>query len=453
MAEKSSYLAIQEAAERTRLVLLRFVRVGFFILFSTITLLNILGYDPKNVEGGARTRAFLWPVTLGVSLGLAAIVVGVDVFTPRKKISTLFSIFLGLLGAMLATLAVGAVIDLVWKSWDIKDDSLLAMIKVLVGMALAYLVITTVLQTQDDFRLVIPYVEFAKQVRGPRPLILDTSTLIDGRFLDLASTGLVTSTVVIPNFVVEELHDLADSSDKLKRARGRRGLLMIEKLQATTAVDVSIENLNVPRVATDQMLLELAKSMPGVIVTTDSGLARVAEIQHVEALNINDVASALRPAFLPGQSLRIQLSRAGEHPGQAVGYLDDGTMVVVDEAQDLVGQELDVSVTSAIQTSSGRMVFAKAPARTGPGEQTQVASADGSAADAASDRSQSDAERESPDVAGSQVQSALPAASPAAPPAPSMPAESPPSAVPARTPFPIKPPRSIRDGSPRNPRR
>ncbi|MEK6702558.1 MAG: TRAM domain-containing protein [Planctomycetota bacterium] len=439
MAEKSSYLAIQEAAERTRLVLLRFVRVGFFVLFSTITLLNILGYDPKNVEGGARTRAFLWPVTLGVSLGLAAIVVGVDVFTPRKKISTLFSIFLGLLGAMLATLAVGAVIDLIWKSWDIQDLGLAAMLKVLIGMALAYLVITTVLQTQDDFRLVIPYVEFAKQVRGPRPLILDTSALIDGRFLDLASTGLVTSTVVIPSFVVEELHDLGDSSDKLKRARGRRGLLMIEKLQATTAVDVSIENLNVPRVATDQMLLELAKSMPGVIVTTDSGLARVAEIQHVEALNINDVASALRPAFLPGQSLRIQLSRAGEHPGQAVGYLDDGTMVVVDEAESSVGQELDVTVTSAIQTNSGRMVFAKAPPQSGAeapaGTPTEPPQAPGSPAETI----------DAPAQPTSVV--AAPGAT-----ADSTSAQAPASGVP-RTPFPIKPPRSIRDGSPRNPRR
>ncbi|QOJ00484.1 MAG: PIN/TRAM domain-containing protein [Phycisphaeraceae bacterium] len=445
MAERPSFIREQELAERRRAVLLRVVRVAFIVLFSTVTLLNILS-PPEQRSDGSINRTLFWPLTLAVAVGLAAVVILVDIFTPRKKISTLFSVFLGLLGAMIASLAVSAVIDLLAKSYDITDQGLLALVKVLVGIALAYLAITTVLQTQDDFRLVIPYVEFVKQTRGPRPMLMDSSAIIDGRFLDLADSGLVSAPVVIPRFVIEELHALADSQDKLKRAKGRRGLANVERLQSSTAADVSIEGPGPLTQPADLMLLELARTMSGLIVTTDSGLAKVAAIQGVDALNLHAIASALRPTVAAGDPVTVRIVRPGEHPGQGVGYLDDGTMVVVDNAGGLTGLDTSAVVTSMIQTSAGRMVFARlaghSPAATPTTPPPPPSAPIPGAADPA------------PHPAPTPHASAEPTA-PAPTPESIAFTESQPiiSLDPAKGPFPPNPPRSIRTGSPRNPRR
>jgi uncharacterized protein YacL len=232
-------------------------------------------------------------------------------------------------------------------------------IKVIIGICCVYLTISIVLQTQDDFRLVIPYVEFAKQLRGPKPLLLDTSALIDARIADLAQTGFVQVPLVVPAFVVLELQTLADSSDKLKRAKGRRGLEIVTRLQRTPGLDVTIDQTPMPGKAVDQMLVELARQMPATIVTADAGLMRVANIQSVRVLNLNDVANALKPALIVGSSLVITIVKPGEQAGQGVGYLDDGTMIVVSDAGAYVGAELRVEVTSALQTSAGRLIFAR----------------------------------------------------------------------------------------------
>ena len=475
MTERDPILNVRAEEDRSRGVLLKVVRVTFLVLFITVTLLDILSYSKSNPDKTA--RVFAWPTTITLSLGIAIVVIFADVLTPRKKVSTLFSIFLGLLGAILGTLAVGQVLDLFWASYAIEDKSLISLLKVLIGLGLAYLAVATVLQTQDDFRLVIPYVEFVKQIRGPRPMILDTSALIDGRIHDLARTGIVSAPLVVPQFVVDELHALADSSDRLKRSRGRRGLTMIEKLQSAAAIDVMIDDTNLPKMPVDQMLLELARSMPGVIVTTDSGLARVADIQKIPVLNLHDVASAMRPQVIAGESLRVRMMRRGEHDGQAVGYLDDGTMVVVDHAEPFIGEDVDAIVSSTLQTNAGRMIFAKMP---------QPAPANPVVPEVPLPPLPP-----TPLVAPAPLATQIPAAplpsatvSPAAPaPLPvdlgtieSMPvgqrdpvgesaddaaepehratSEQPPSPTPAKPgPFPIKPPRSIRNGTPRNPRR
>jgi uncharacterized protein YacL len=203
-------------------------------------------------------------MTLGSAMLMALIVLAVDYFTPKKRVSTLFSVFVGLLGALLATVAVGFVIDVIVKSYDIKAaDTLVATIKVLLGISLSYLGVTTVLQTQDDFRLVIPYVEFSKQMRGVRPLVLDTSILVDGRIADIAQTNFLLAPIVIPRFVIDELQTLADSSDGVKRSKGRRGLDIVTRLQRAPRLDVSIEDSNVPGKAVDQMLVEFASPRQG----------------------------------------------------------------------------------------------------------------------------------------------------------------------------------------------
>jgi len=346
-----------EKAQRQRTALLRIIRLTFVVILATITLLTIYRGD----TGGTAILIDRWSVTLLViATVFGAAAIAIDLLTPEKKISTLFSILFGLLGALLVTAAIGFVIDVLAESYEFgQAKQFITPVKLVIGICLAYLGISTVLQTQDDVRLVIPYVEFAKQIRGTRPLMLDTSSLIDARIVDLARTGLIQSPVVIARFVVAELQTLSDSSDKLKRARGRRGLEMTQRLQRDAGLDVSIDESIVPGKNVDQMLVELAREMQGMVVTADVALARVAEIHGIPVLNLNDVANALKPSLVPGEQLRVHLDKPGEQDGQAIGYLADGTMIVAEHASELIGDAADLEVTSSLQTSAGRMIFAK----------------------------------------------------------------------------------------------
>ena len=359
MSDANRYSETYEEEQRRRSLFLRAIRVVFLVLFLAVTFLSIFVVTEQSAESEIR-RAISWQMTLGSAMLMALIVLAVDYFTPKKRVSTLFSVFVGLLGALLATVAVGFVIDVIVKSYDIKAaDTLVATIKVLLGISLSYLGVTTVLQTQDDFRLVIPYVEFSKQMRGVRPLVLDTSILVDGRIADIAQTNFLLAPIVIPRFVIDELQTLADSSDGVKRSKGRRGLDIVTRLQRAPRLDVSIEDSNVPGKAVDQMLVEFAKSHSAILVTIDQALAKVAKIHGISLLNINDLANALKPALVPGERLMIKLMRQGEQSGQAVGYLPDGTMVVAEEGAARIGEDVELVVTGALQTSAGRMIFAR----------------------------------------------------------------------------------------------
>jgi uncharacterized protein YacL len=357
-----------EAARRQRALLVRATRASFVILVITVTLLSLfaVGRD-LGVEGLDRQFGMNWWVVLSGAIVFSSLVLAIDVFTPRKKIATISGVLFGLLVGLAATVALGFIIDLVVETWMSTSSGKLApgaetfsqTAKVLLGISLCYLGITTVLQTQDDFRLVIPYVEFAKQIRGMRPLVLDSSAIIDGRLIDIAQTGFIQAPLVIPHFVVAELQLLADSSDRMKRTRGRRGLDIIARLQRFPAIDVSIDETSVPGKAVDQLVVELARQMNALVVTTDSGLARVAAIQGVAALNLNDLANALKPSVLAGEAFSVRVVRPGEQPAQGVGYLDDGTMVVVEDGADALGREIQVTVSSTLQTSAGRLIFAR----------------------------------------------------------------------------------------------
>jgi uncharacterized protein YacL len=357
-------LPSHEAEARQRTILLRIFRGGFLILFFTVTLLFLLRAESGS-SSSVVSAAINWGVWVSIAVAIALLVVVIDVFIPRKKISTLSAMFLGLLASLAATWAISAVLELVVQSWLDSPQAIrefapfMGLIKVLVGIAMAYLCISTILQTQDDFRLVIPYVEFAKQLRGPRPLILDTSVLIDARIVDIAGTGVLQAPLVIPKFVVNELQTLADSSERIKRARGRRGLDVIGRLQRAPTLDVSIDETRVPGIAVDQMLVELARMMSGMVVTGDAALDRVAKIQGVSVLNIHELAGAMRPAAIPGDTLVLELIKRGEQPGQGVGYLEDGTMVVCEDGAGQLGSRVTVLVTSSMQTAAGRLIFAR----------------------------------------------------------------------------------------------
>lgn len=348
-----------ERAERQRALILRVVRVAFLVLMVTVTLLAIIDVDANAAETGRDLLVFGWPITVSIALVLAAGVLAADVLSPSKKISTLVSIGVGLLAAMLATVAFGFVLDLLASSYGIENAALLNLTKLLAGVCLAYLGISIVLQTEDDFRLVIPYVEFAKQLRGAQPLILDSSALIDARIADVAQTGFVQSPIVVPAFVMAELQLLADSGDRLQRSKGRRGLELITRLQRDPNVDVSIDETPIPGKAVDQMLVELALQLPGVIVTTDTALAQIGAIRSAPVLNMNQLAQAMRSPVTPGETIEIEIDKAGEQPGQGVGYLPDGTMVVVENGAPAIGQTTPVTVASSLQTAAGRMIFAR----------------------------------------------------------------------------------------------
>lgn len=196
-------------------------------------------------------------------------------------------------------------------------------------------------------------------VGGVRPKLVDTSAIIDGRIADLAATGFLEGRLVVPRFVLRELQRLADGGDAQKRSRGKRGFDVLQRLQGLGGVTVEIVDDDVAESReVDLKLLELARRRHAALVTTDYNLNRFGDISGIMVLNVNELANAMKPVVLPGAVLRVQVLREGKEPGQGVGFLEDGTMVVVDQGRPLVGKEVAVVVTSALQTSAGRMIFA-----------------------------------------------------------------------------------------------
>ena len=197
---------------------------------------------------------------------------------------------------------------------------------------------------------------------GPRRRyrVLDTSVIIDGRIADICETGFMDGTLVIPQFVLKELQFVADSSDSMKRNRGRRGLDILQKIQKMTGLDVTISDVDFPDVKeVDLKLIELARTLEGKIVTNDFNLNKVAQLRGVAVLNINELANSLKPVVLPGEQMKVFILKEGKEYNQGVAYLDDGTMVVVDNARKLIGKTIDVVVTSVLQTTAGKMIFGR----------------------------------------------------------------------------------------------
>jgi uncharacterized protein YacL len=206
--------------------------------------------------------------------------------------------------------------------------------------------------------------KFVSLFRDARPQkryrILDTSVIIDGRVADIVETGFLDGTLVVPQFVLKELQLVADSSDALKRNRGRRGLDILHRIQKMSGVEVLISELDYPQIKeVDMKLIELARALLGRIVTNDFNLNKVAQLRGVEVLNINELANALRPVVLPGELMNVFILKEGKEQNQGVAYLDDGTMVVVDNARSRIGRNLDIVVTSVLQTTAGRMIFGR----------------------------------------------------------------------------------------------
>jgi uncharacterized protein YacL len=201
-----------------------------------------------------------------------------------------------------------------------------------------------------------------------KSILIDTSVIIDGRIADIARTGFIAGTLVIPRFVLNELQYIADSAESLRRQRGRRGLEVLSDLQKERAITTTIADIDVEGVReVDEKLIMLARQMQAPILTNDYNLNRVAELQGVQVLNINELANAVKSILLPGEVLVVNVIQEGKEVGQGVGYLDDGTMVVIEEGRSFIGKEIEVSVTKVLQTAAGRMIFSKPETRSGNG--------------------------------------------------------------------------------------
>lgn len=342
-------------------------RAVFLIIVVAVLFVNISSSIMEKDKSGedssdAYTRnvsAIIWS-----TIAMTVFVVMLDVFTPKKKFSALAGVFFGLLVGIFVSWALSHVVDMLLETFriDITAPASVA-IKWMMGVCICYLTISIVMRTKDDVRFVIPYVEFAKQTKGARPLILDTSAIIDGRILDLCQSRLFDAPLVVPRFVLNELQLISDSADKLKRNRGRRGLDILNKMQSNPIIDVEIDDTMLAEVeevkGVDQKLMMFTKAFNGRLTTTDYNLSKVAQVREVDVVNINDLANALKVVVLPGETMEVKIIKPGEESEQGIGYMDDGTMVVVEGARNKIGRELLISVTSSLQTSAGKMIFGK----------------------------------------------------------------------------------------------
>ncbi len=312
----------------------------------------LVGY--QTVEFKAASAATNW---LGALVGAFAAVmiilleVGMRRVSTRGLSSSVFGLILGLIMAKL----VGDAFSLAPLTAEA-----LSSIRVTLTLIFCYLGMVIGLRGKDEFNIIIPYVRLRRQDQLEEISLLDTSVIIDGRILDILKTKFLEGKIVVPRFVLRELQQIADSSDSLKRQRGRRGLEILNKIQKELNLDISLHEEEFPETReVDAKLVKLAQLLTAKILTTDFNLNHVASLQGIKVLNINELSNALKAMVFAGEQLSIKLIKEGKEYNQAVGYLDDGTMVVVEDARRLIAQEVRVTVTSVLQTPAGRMVFTK----------------------------------------------------------------------------------------------
>ena len=336
------------------LIILRctFVLVAASVAFSVI-----------NSEALPKNPTYIPLVVLAAFMLTAAAVIGVDVFFPKKRIDAISAVYFGLIVGLFLTYVAGVALNPLLEGMAYRET-----VRMVLGMILCYTCVSVLVQTKDDFRFVIPYVEFSKEIKGLRPCILDTSVIIDGRIADVVETNILDNQLIMPRFILAELQGIADSSDKLRRSRGRRGLDILNRLRTNGEVDLQIYDRELPEMdgqPVDMKLVLLAKHLDGKLITGDYNLNKVARLHSVSVVNLNDLANAIKPVFLPGEQVDVRIVKPGEEEGQGVGYLDDGTMIVVEGGRPHVNELVRISVTSVLQTSAGRMIFGRFEALAG----------------------------------------------------------------------------------------
>ena len=334
-----------------------------------------LGVYGVRVLSEVTSRPDLDPmVGMVIACGTALVLIVLEILFTKAPIRTVAAITFGLIIGLVLSLVFQSIVEFIVMTWarDVrvspKLESLLSFLRLVTTVLFSYYGVTFLLQTKDDFKFIIPYVEFRREVKGHVPLVFDTSSFVDGRIEAILGTALFDQRLIVPRFVVGELQTIADSADRSLRERGRRGLDILNRIERTHHVEILDEQRR-PGVEVDTALIAVASSIGGKIVTTDYNLQKSARLQGVPVLNINDLATALKPAFVPGENMRVKLLREGDDKGQAVGFLRDGTMVVVENARNRIGEEVSIEVTSSLQTNAGKMVFGKLRRQRGGAEE------------------------------------------------------------------------------------
>ncbi len=327
------------------------VRIAFLIV-CTLGGFAVSQVRPEWLEAGR-----FWTL---IGLGLGGILIALDEmlkgFSLRAFSAATFGLLLGF--------AVGWMFDNsgLFIGMDKDDEVTRGLIRLGIFISFGYIgMIMAMRSNKEDFSLIIPYVRFSRENKPENILLLDTSVIIDGRIADLMEARFLEGIVVVPSFILKELQLIADSADPLRRARGRRGLDMLARLQRNKANEVKIHDAEVSEeTETDAKLIRLAKSLHACLYTNDHNLGKVAELQSVKHVNLNELAAALKPVILPGEVFTLKIVREGKDKGQGVGYLSDGTLVVVNNAQKFIGHSIEVQVMSLLQSATGTMAFADA---------------------------------------------------------------------------------------------
>jgi len=277
-------------------------------------------------------------------------------FSTRILLAALLGLFVGLIFSHLLVIAFASMPLAI--SAESKDVAKALIYHVISFATMLFFVINNDSISLLDY--IIPEKTEEGKESGIAYKILDTSVIIDGRIADICDTGFIEGILVIPNFVLNELQMIADSADSIKRNRGRRGLDILNKMQKDQTIMVKISDMDFPEIhEVDAKLVKMAKVMKAMVITNDFNLNKVAEFHGVKVLNINQLSNALKPIVLPGEEMKVALIKEGKDSNQAIGYLDDGTMVVVENGRRRLGHEVDVIVTSVLQTTAGRMIFAR----------------------------------------------------------------------------------------------
>jgi uncharacterized protein YacL len=320
------------------------------ILF--LGLCTLAGYEVSQVRPEWVSSG---PLGLLAGFGLGGLCVAIDEmlkgFSLRAFSAATFGLFLGTL--------VAAMIDHSGLFAD-ADTTQLRIIRLGLFLSFGYIgMVLAMRSNKEDFSLIIPYVRFASQNKPENLLLLDTSVIIDGRIADLIEANFLEGMLVVPRFVLQELQQIADSNDPVIRARGRRGLEMLTRLQQNKRNEVKIHDADFPEeTEVDAKLVRLSRALGAKLFTNDYNLGKVAELQSVPYVNLNELANALKPVILPGEVFSLRVVREGKDKGQGIGYLNDGTMVVINNAQSLIGQQVTVKVLSLLQTGAGVIIFA-----------------------------------------------------------------------------------------------
>jgi uncharacterized protein YacL len=290
-----------------------------------------------------------------IAFALGAIIMYLETRIRRTQFKIIWGSTVGTFAGVFVGWALGAIYKNI--SEDISTAIFIRIFFLIIMPYIGFLVGTQKSEWLDPAHL---FRFFQEKSVGRSYKILDTSVIIDGRITDLCDTGFIEGTLLVPQFVLKELQLVADSSDGLKRQRGRRGLDVLNHLQKTSQVSVVISEIDFPEIKdVDSKLIELTKQLDGKLLTNDVNLNKVARLHGLAVLNINELANALRPIVLPGESMKVFILKEGKERDQGVGYLDDGTMVVVDNSRRMIGQNVDVTVTSVLQTTVGKMIFGR----------------------------------------------------------------------------------------------